>query len=291
MKEDVLKEERQSDVAIKGNSAVLKGKKKKKFHKSKFVQAFSLVLFFITWQIISMLNENFQWFNPLFLPSPISVCETTIGYIKDGTLLPQLFVSVVRALLGFILGTIVATVLGILICRSKLLDDLINPIFNLIGPIPVYAFLPIFIIWFGIGEISKISLIAYATFMPQLTYTVDGIRGVNPKWIRSAMSLGANEHQIFRKIILKAALPNIFVGMRVSLALTFSALVVAEMMGASAGLGFIIVNARNWFKMGDMFMAVTLIGLLYTLFNYALTVAERILFKWKKDGLQGAVEQ
>lgn len=79
--------------------------------------------------------------------------------------------------------------------------------------------------------------------------------------------------------------------MRVSLALTFSALVVAEMMGASSGLGFIVVNARNWFKMSDMFMAITLIGLLYTAFNYILMVLEKILFKWKKDGLQSAIER
>jgi sulfonate transport system permease protein len=262
-----------------------------KLNKSKCTQLFSLVLFFVIWQLIYKLNGEFQWFNPTFLPSPMSVYKTTVDYIINGNLIYQVYVSVRRALLGFVLGTLLAIVLGILTCRSKLIDDMTNPILSLIGPIPVYAFLPIFIIWFGIGEISKISLIAYATFMPQLTYTVDGIRGVNSNWIRSAMSLGASEYQIFTKVIFKSALPNIFVGMRVSLALTFSALVVAEMMGANEGLGFIIVYARNWFKMGDMFMAVTIIGLLYTIFNYILLEIESVLFKWKKDGMKDAVER
>lgn len=270
---------------------MLNVKKNNNLKKSRFVQVLSLILFFMIWQILSMLNQNFEWFNPLFLPSPIEVCKTTIGYIQDGQLFSQLLASIVRVLFGFILGTVVGILLGILMSRSKVLSDLINPVLNLIGPIPVYAFLPIFIIWFGIGEISKISLIAYATFLPQLTYTVDGIRNVNHTWIRSAMSLGASEQQIFRKVILKAALPSIFVGMRVSLALTFSALVVAEMMGASTGLGFIIVNARNWFKMSDMFMSITFIGLLYTGFNYVLILFERSFLKWKKDGLQSAVER
>lgn len=270
---------------------MVKIKKSNKFSKSRFIQAFSLILFFAIWQVLATLNQSIQWFNPQFLPSPIDVCKTTIDYIKDGTLFNQILASTIRVLLGFILGTIVGILLGILMSRSKLLNDLINPVLNLIGPIPVYAFLPIFIIWFGIGEISKISLIAYATFLPQLTYTMDGIKNVNPIWVRSAMSLGASEQQIFRKVILKAALPNIFVGMRVSLALTFSALVVAEMMGANTGLGFIIINARNWFKMSDMFMSITLIGLLYTIFNYILIVLEKILFKWKRDGLQSAIER
>lgn len=186
---------------------MFKVKKSNKFNKSRFVQAFSLILFFAIWQVIGMLNQNIQWFNPQFLPSPIDVCQTTIGYIQDGTLFNQLLASTIRVLFGFILGTIVGVLLGVLMSRSKLLSDLMNPVLNLIGPIPVYAFLPIFIIWFGIGEVSKISLIAYATFLPQLTYTVDGIKNVNPTWIRSAMSLGASEQQIFRKVILKAALP------------------------------------------------------------------------------------
>ncbi|GGL59575.1 ABC transporter permease [Sporolactobacillus putidus] len=283
-------EETNKKFQQKPEKSVTISQHKKKNH-SRSAQSVSLIGFFVIWQVFSSLNAYFDWFNPQFFPSPLIVCRTTWGYIQDGTLISSISASVIRVLSGFVLGTIVGVFLGIIMARSKMLNDLINPVLNMLGPIPVYAFLPIFMIWFGISEVSKITLIAYATFLPVLTYTMDGIKNVNPTWIRSAMSLGANEWQIFNKVILRAALPNVFIGMRISLALAFGALIVAEMMGSSEGLGFIIVNARNWFKLDDMFMSCILIGLLYTLFNYILILFEKILFRWKKDGLQSAIER
>ncbi|MCI1858896.1 MAG: ABC transporter permease [Sporolactobacillus sp.] len=277
--------------AIQSGKTRKEGIRRPRRNHSKIMQMVSLIGFFVIWQMASSLNESFAWFNPQFFPSPLAAFATAWGDLLNGTLMTSIAVSVWRVLCGFLLGTIVGVVLGIMMCRSKLLNDLINPVINMLGPIPVYAFLPIFMIWFGISEVSKIVLIAYATFLPVLTYTIDGIRNVDPTWIRSAISLGANERQIFNRIILKAALPNIFVGMRISLALAFGALIVAEMMGSSSGLGFIIVNARNWFKLDDMFMSCMLIGLLYTLFNYVLLLFEKILFKWKTDGLRKAIER
>lgn len=257
----------------------------------KWIRAGSLVLFFLIWQLICTINAGKEFFNPRFLPSPIDVIKTGYKYVMDGSLWEHIFSSLYRTVLGFGLGTAIALLLGIIITQSKLLDNLISPILNMIGPIPVFAFLPMFIIWFGIGETSKVVLIAYATFMPLLTYTIDGIRNTDPVLIRSAKSLGASNFQVFTKVIMKSALPNVFVGMKVSLALTFSALVVAEMMGASKGLGFMINNARNWFKIDDMFLAAALIGVEYTIFYSILSGIESMLFKWKRNGLASAVEK
>ncbi len=258
---------------------------------SKIARAVSLVGFFVGWQLITVFNDMNGWFNPKFLPSPLSVISTFIGYVQNGTIWEHIWVSFYRTMLGFALGVAVALILGILISSVKWFDNLVSPVLNMIGPIPVFAFLPMFIIWFGIGESSKIVLIAYATFMPLLTYTIDGIKNTNPVLIRSAKSLGANEFQVFTKVILKSALPNIFTGMKVSLALTFSALVVAELMGASSGLGFMIQNARNWFKLSDMFLAAALIGVEYSIFFAILSAIEKVLFKWKKNGLDKAIEK
>lgn len=266
-------------------------KKKNAKLASRIARSFSLIFFFSTWQIITMLNVSQGWFNVKFLPSPIDVCQTFIKYTQDGSIWPHIFASLHRTLLGFALGVFVAVVLGIFITSSKLFDNLVSPVLNMLGPIPVFAFLPMFIIWFGVGEMSKIVLIAYATFMPLLTYTIDGINSTNPLLIRSAKCLGASEFQLFTKVILKSALPNIFTGMKVSLGLTFSALVVAELMGASSGLGYMIQNARNWFKLSDMFLAAALIGIEYSLFHSIITMAERKLFKWKKDGVVNAIEK
>jgi sulfonate transport system permease protein len=117
------------------------------------------------------------------------------------------------------------------------------------------------------------------------------MRSVNPLLIRSALSLGASEFDVFRRVILKSALPNILVGMRISLALSFSALVVAESVGADAGLGYLIVDSRNYFKMPNMLLAAALIGIEYTIFERVLRLAERRLFKWRRGGLEHALER
>ena len=255
-----------------------------------YYKIFSLLFFFGLWQLISYLNGLNEWFNPVFLPSPAMVIETAYDYIIDGTLIGHIGMSFYRMIVGFVIGVVIAVVLGILIATKRDFDNILTPILNLVGPIPVFAFLPMFLIWFGIGESSKIALIAYATFVPLITYVIDGIKNTDPVLIRSARSLGATPFQVFTKVIFKSAMPHIFAGMKISLALTFSALVVAEMMGASEGLGYIIVNAKNWFKMADMFLAATLIGLEYTIFYGILTLIEKRLFRWKKVGMSKAVE-
>lgn len=255
-----------------------------------YYKIFSLLFFFGLWQLISYLNSLNEWFNPVFLPSPAMVIETVYDYIIDGTLIGHIGMSFYRMIVGFVIGVVIAVALGILIATKRDFDNIFSPILNLVGPIPVFAFLPMFLIWFGIGESSKIALIAYATFVPLITYVIDGIKNTDPVLIRSARSLGATPFQVFTKVIFKSAMPHIFAGMKISLALTFSALVVAEMMGASEGLGYIIVNAKNWFKMADMFLAATLIGLEYTFFYGILTLIEKRLFRWKKVGMSKAVE-
>lgn len=263
----------------------------RKARADKFYKALALFYFFCIWELISYLNAQNGWFNPVFLPSPVTVVETGWAYLMDGTLVLHIGMSFYRMITGFLIGVVAALVVGIMIAMSRSWDNILSPIINMVGPIPVFAFLPMFLIWFGIGEASKITLIAYATFIPMLIYIIGGIRETDPLLIRSAKSLGATESQIFTKVILNSAMPKIFEGMKMSLALTFSALVVAEMMGATTGLGYIIVNAKNWFKMADMFLAATLIGLEYTIFYAFLSLLEKKIFAWKNVGNSSAVEK
>lgn len=258
--------------------------------RNKWYKILSLVIFFIIWEMASRINVYKGWFNPVFLPSPSLIIQTGYDYFQKGLLFKHIGISLYRMLAGFTIGTIIAVIGGSLIVSFKWIDNMLMPIINMFGPIPVLAFLPMFLIWFGIGEGSKVTLIAYTTFIAMLPYVIDGIKNTDPVLIRSAVSLGASGVQVFTKIILNSAMPNIFTGMKACLGLGFSSLVVAEMMGASSGLGYIIVDAKNWFKMADMFLAAILIGILYTLFFCVLTILENILFKWKKDGITSAVE-
>lgn len=258
--------------------------------RNKWYKVLSLITFFIIWEVFSRINIYKGWFNPVFLPSPTLIIETGYVYIQKGILFKHIGISLYRMLSGFMIGTAIAVIAGALIANFKWIENITMPIINMFGPIPVLAFLPMFLIWFGIGENSKITLIAYTTFISMLPYVTDGIKNTDPLLIRSAASLGASKLQVFTKVILNSAMPNIFTGMKACLGLGFSSLVVAEMMGASSGLGYIIVDAKNWFKMADMFLAAILIGILYTLFYGVLTIIESFLFKWKRDGISSAVE-
>ena len=133
-------------------------------------------------------------------------------------------------------------------------------------------------------------LIAYCTFMTMLPYITDGLKNTPPVLIRASTSLGATQLQIFTRVMIPNAMPNLFVGMEVTLAMTFGALMVSEMLGASKGLGYMIINAKQWFKMDDMFLAIIIIGVLYTVMYAILSLLEKVLFKWKTD-VTSAIEK
>ncbi len=256
----------------------------------KYYKIISLVGFFLLWELFGRINYQTLWIQPKFLPMPSEIILAAYTYLADGTLMTHLGISLYRVLVGYIIGVIIAIVLGSLISTIKAFDNILTPIINLFGPIPIMAFLPMFILWFGIGESSKIILIAYATIIYMISYVTEGIKNTDPVLIRSAISLGASPLQLFFSVKFQSAFPNIFLGIKGALGTAFSAMVVAEMMGASTGLGYIIVFSKNWFKMSDMVMAAIVIGLMYSVIFGILTVAENILFKWKMDSVGSAVE-
>ena len=253
----------------------------------------AIVGFFIIWQVICMFNESVDkgmFINPNFLPSPSTIIMKAASLIEDGSLYQHIIASFIRMFWGFGWGLLLAVILGIIVTSSSIADDIISPILGLVQPIPAFAFLPMFIIWFGVGETSKIVMIAYMVFGSIHSYWVDGIRNVNPVLIRSAKSLGANGWQVFSLVIMKSALPNLFLGMRMGIGSTFSALLVAELMGANEGLGYMINYARNYFMISQMFVGAITIGLEFTFLMAFMNVIERVLFKWKKTGIDKAIE-
>lgn len=255
-----------------------------RYSKNGIIRIASILGFLVLWQMIGTVNQTLQYMNPSFLPTPTKVLATGVEYFNEGTLFPHIWASLERVLKGFLIGTGLSIVIGYFMAKDRVLFNVLDPVFGLISSVPAYAFMPLLIIWFGIGENAKIILIVYSTFMPMLGYTIQGVKNIDPLLIRSAKSLGANEWQVFTHVIIKSAIPYIFNGMKVSLGLTFSALIIAEMMGADKGLGYIIINGRNWFLVADMFLSMTLIALLYTVLKQILVVMENWLCRWKKSG-------
>lgn len=262
----------------------------KRAKKDKYFKIISIVGFFVVWELFGRINLHTLWIEPKFLPMPSEIVMSAYEYLQNGTWWTHLGISMYRVMIGYICGILIAVLLGSLIANFRVADNIFSPIINLFGPIPIMAFLPIFILWFGIGEQSKIILIGCATLIYLLPYVTNGIKNTDPVLIRSARSLGATSWQMFFNVKLQSALPHIFSGMKGALGAAFGAMVVAEMMGASTGLGYIIVFSKNWFKMPDMFMAAIVIGLMYSLIFAILTLIENILFKWKKDAASSAIE-
>ncbi len=261
-----------------------------KKNKYKIVSGISLILFFVIWQVYAMLNEKIGWMNASFLPAPTDVLVTFKKFFDEGTLFTNIGVSVIRIIKGFVIGSFLGVALGYVMAKLPIFESTLDPIINIVGAIPPYAFMPLLTIWFGVGEFAKILLIVLATFIPVLSSTIQGVKSINPLHVRAAKTLGCNEIQLFYHVAAKTALPFIISGMKTSISLCFSALVVAEMIGADTGLGFIIVDGRNWFKVSNMFMAMTSIALLQTVFQALLNMVEKKLFKWKKEGLSAAIE-
>lgn len=250
-----------------------------------------ILVFFLLWEGFSRLNEQWELFNPNFLPAPTTIVQELWRLMEAGVIQESVLASTLRILSGFVIGLVLAVAVGVAMNKFPKVEYWLSPVLNLLGPIPSLALLPILIIWFGIGEFPKLLLIAWTTFVPVLTNTLDGLKSVNPALIRSALCLGAKERHVFWKVIFPSAIPSIFIGAQVSLGLGFSSLIVSEMMGAKSGLGYIIVDARNYFKISNMFVAIILIGLEFSIMSYLLKLLERRTITWRKNGVRSAVEK
>jgi ABC-type nitrate/sulfonate/bicarbonate transport system permease component len=244
----------------------------------------SLLLFFALWWGVSLLNAHvLKVFNPILLPAPDEVLRAGIKMAASGELLKHVTASLSRVLWGFGIAATLGIVVGTALGRSRLLEHLVEPMLEMLRPIPPLAFLPMMVLWFGIGEASKVAFIAYAAFFPIFTTTIEGIKYVDPVLIRAASSLGASERQIFWHVVLPAATPNIITGMRLAFGLSFFVIVAAEFIAADSGLGFLINDARTFFLVSNMLLGAAVIGIIGVLANVLLRKLEGRLLRWRNE--------
>jgi ABC-type nitrate/sulfonate/bicarbonate transport system permease component len=244
----------------------------------------SLALFFVAWWGVSLLNAHvLKVFNPVLLPAPGEVLATGIKMAASGELLKHVTASLSRVLWGFGIAAGLGVAIGTVLGRSRLLEHLVEPTIEMLRPIPPLAFLPMMVLWFGIGEASKVAFIAYAAFFPVFTTTVEGIKYVDPVLVRAASSLGASERQIFWHVVLPAATPNILTGLRLAFGLSFFVIVAAEFIAADSGLGFLINDARTFFLVSNMLLGAAVIGIIGVLANVCLRRLEGRLLRWRRE--------
>ncbi|HEX9822492.1 MAG TPA: ABC transporter permease [Methylomirabilota bacterium] len=237
--------------------------------------------FLALWSLLSGLVVVLQLFNPIFLPGPWLVLGSLIELAARGQLWVHVAATLERVAIGFATGAALGVGLGLAAGSLRPVRDLVEPVVEMLRPIPPLAVLPLFIVWVGIGEPSKIGFITYATFFPIFLTTVTGVRQIDPLLLRAARSLGARGPRLFVRVILPAALPDILTGLRLGVALAFFVIVISEFIGAEHGLGYLINDGRNFFLVPQMLGAAVVLGLLGYAGNGLVRGLERRLTHWQ----------
>jgi NitT/TauT family transport system permease protein/sulfonate transport system permease protein len=237
---------------------------------------FGVFSFCLAWQLLSQSG----WVNRAMLPSPTTVAQSGWLLVTNGELLMHLFWSVARAGAGFAIGSALAVVLGVAMARARLLDEIFNPLLQMFRAVPSLAFVPLAIFWLGIGEASKIFLIAWGVFFPVWVNTYIGVRDTSPLLARAAESLGASGWRNLVFVVLPAALPLILAGLRVSLSVALVVLVAAELAGALFGVGYLIQVSQQVFRVDHMFVGLIALGVLGFTADFLFERFVRFFFPW-----------
>ncbi|GAA4228016.1 ABC transporter permease [Actinomadura meridiana] len=244
-----------------------------------FRRTIALVLFFATWELAPRVGLV----DPIFLPPVSEVVPALWHLAEDGQLWTNTRTSLVRSLSGFGLAIVLAVPLGLLIGWYRPVAELLNPLLELFRNTAAIALLPVFILILGIGETSKVAIVLYACTWPILLNTISAVRAVDPTLVRSARSLGLSAPRVFQKVILPAAVPTIFTGIRLAGATAVLVMIVAEMVGAKEGLGFLINSSQQNFAINDMYAGIVAISALGLLFNHVLILIERRFTRWRTE--------
>ena len=243
--------------------------------------AATVLALLLLWQAVTAAG----WIAPLFLPPPGAVAHqllalATQGFM-DATLWQHAGASLARVGLALVLALAAAIPLGLWMGLSPLARGLFDPLIEFYRPVPPLAYLPLIVIWFGIGEFAKVLLIALAIFAPVVIATATGVRGVDESRVRAAQSFGATRAQLLRHVVLPGAAPEILTGIRVGLGVGWSTLVAAELVAATRGLGFMVQSAAQFLNTDIVLGGIVAIALIAFTLELALRALQRRLVPWQ----------
>jgi NitT/TauT family transport system permease protein len=247
------------------------------------------------WQAVAA----FGWVNPQILPSPLAVLHkwgeylaplqpfdpaqgSYLRWLVSGELLEDAWGSMSRVLGGFAIGAGLALPLGLLMGTNRTVYKLLDPLVQVLRPIPPIAYIPLAILWFGLGNPPAFFLISLGSFFPVLMNTIAGVHQVDSIYTRAARNLGAGQMTMFRRVILPAATPYILAGARIGMGTAFIVVIVAEMIAVNNGLGFRILEAREYFWSDKIIAGMFTIGLLGLAIDTAMSALNNHLLKWHR---------
>ncbi len=220
--------------------------------------ALPFVVVAIFWQLFAMFGPM----PPKLFPGIDKIATTFVRLAGNGILALHALTTILRLVAGFALGAVVGVLLGVLMGRSRWAEGLLLPLVSVGNPIPGLAYAPLFVIWFGLGNLPAVLLVGFAAAFPIAVNTWTGVRAVKEIWIRSAVAMGAAERQLFRKVVLPGSLPYMLTGLRLGLARAWRVLVAVEMLtSVTAGLGWLIFGAREFLNTDVMLAGIAVIGI------------------------------
>ena len=269
------------DYAQNTDSTLVKNSVSTKPWKTSLITGITILVLLLTWELVTF----FEWIQPLYLPSPQAVVYkfwdvATEGYM-DSTLGQHLLASLTRIGLALLIATLIAIPVGLAIGLSTIARAIFDPLIEFYRPVPPLAYLPLIVIWFGIGELSKILLIFLAIFAPIVVATAAGVLRVDKVRIRMAQSLGGNRWQIVRYIIIPSVLPDILTGIRIGLGAGWSTLVAAELIAATQGLGFMIQSASQFLITDLVIAGISVIAIIAYVLEILLRYVQKKLVPWQ----------
>ena len=213
--------------------------------------------------------------NPSTFPSPTSAVLGALERVSGGDVADHIVTSLVRIAKGFGIGAVAGILIGVATGWYRLLDNLLRPTIEILRPIPPLAWIPIAIVWFGLDEASKVFVISIAAFFPVLTNTYRGVAGIDPVILRAALTMDARGAGLLFKVALPAAMPDIAIGLNVAWGLSFAVLVAAELIAADSGLGYLIMNAREFGDVQVIIFGILLIGACSLVTSWGIGLALR----------------
>jgi taurine transport system permease protein len=255
------------------------------YWRARAISVSAVVLVLLIWE----LSGVFAWIDPILLPPPTQVLEGTVELLRTGyrnvPLWQHIWVSVARGTVACSAAVVVGIPVGLSMGLYSDFRAALDPFVQFLRPIPKLAFIPLVIVWFGIGEGSKFFLIFLSCVLGVLASASAAVASVSEGRIRAAQVLGASRRQIIFRVVLPNALPELFTGIRLSVGIGWTALVAAEMVAANSGLGFMVINAGDYLRTDIVMLGILLLGIIGYSFDFFILTMQRIMVPWAgKDG-------
>ncbi len=244
------------------------------------ISAMAVTMAMLGWYAVSEMKLT----SNVILPHPFTVVETLLDLIRDGyrqsPLWQHVLVSVTRAVGAFIAAAVTGVPVGLLMGMSPIFNAILDPFVQFLRPLPKLALIPLVIVWFGIGEFSKFLLIYLATFLTVVVSAAAAVMSVREGRLRVARALGLNQYQMFRHVILPSAMPELFTGVRVGIGIGWTTLIAAEMIAATSGLGWMVMNASEYLRTDVVMLGIILLGATGYLIDLTLVFMQRVSIHW-----------